>query len=68
MVAVPESGAWVTAQHTIGASGQAAAPPAWVAQCPGTGPGSCLPLQGDDTERSGAKGMNSSRTWPEPDL
>jgi hypothetical protein len=67
-VAVPQPGAWVTAQHTIGASGQAAAPPAWVAQCPGTGPGhpdqSCYARLASLGYRQQASYQPASRFWP----
>lgn len=67
-VAVPEPGAWITAQHTIDAAGQPAKAPSWIMDCPGKSPGSqdqtCYTRLARLGYRQEVSYQPSSRFWP----
>lgn len=66
-VAIPEPGAWITSQHTIGKDGAPARPPAWVMRCPGTSPGrpdrACFARLASQGYRQEASYQPASRFW-----
>jgi hypothetical protein len=67
-VAVPQPGAWVTAQHTLDGAGQTVTPPSWILQCPGAVPGqpdqACFARLARLGYRQEVSYQPASRFWP----